>query len=210
MLAKVDSRERKTMKLAIGTAFFVLLASAPAYPRQEPDREKAKDKSSPQEDPKKQEREKQKPQQQERERQQQDRQQEKQEKDQSERARQQQAGKHQQQAEKDRSKQDKEVLERERRDQTNTQPSRRDGANRNARRVRQEDFSAHFGREHRFRVERRDDRRFNYGGYWFEFGDRWPSAWSYDDDVYVDEIDGGYYLIDPVHPGLRVLVIVVD
>jgi hypothetical protein len=47
------------------------------------------------------------------------------------------------------------------------------------------------------------------GGYWFEYTDPWPGDWSYDDDVYVDEIDGEYYLIDPVHPGIRVFVIVV-
>ena len=28
--------------------------------------------------------------------------------------------------------------------------------------------------------------------------------------VYVDEIDGEYYLIDPVHPGIRLLVIISD
>jgi hypothetical protein len=59
-------------------------------------------------------------------------------------------------------------------------------------------------------VERRDDRRFNYGGYWFQYSDSWPSGWSYDDDVYIDQVDDDYYLIDPVHPGVRIIVYVVD
>jgi hypothetical protein len=59
-------------------------------------------------------------------------------------------------------------------------------------------------------VERRDDRRFRYSGYWFEFAEPWPADWSYDDDVYVDDIDDEYYLIDPVHPGIRILVYVVE
>ena len=42
------------------------------------------------------------------------------------------------------------------------------------------------------------------------YNDPWPTEWSYDDEVYVDEIDGEYYLIDPVRPGLRILVIVQD
>jgi hypothetical protein len=29
-------------------------------------------------------------------------------------------------------------------------------------------------------------------------------GWGWDDDVYIDYIDGGYYLLDPFHPGVQV------
>jgi len=51
--------------------------------------------------------------------------------------------------------------------------------------------------------------RFNYGGYYFGFYDPWPSDWGYSDDVYVDYIDGQYFLIDPEHPGPRLMINVV-
>jgi hypothetical protein len=60
-------------------------------------------------------------------------------------------------------------------------------------------------------VRRSDDRRFNYGGYYFQYTDAWPSDWNYDnDDVYIDYIDGEYYLINPRHPGVRLLVVIAD
>src|ERR1700689_4209706 len=74
-------------------------------------------------------------------------------------------------------------------------------------------FHSHFGREHTFHVGHPvivgGQSRFQYGGYWFGFGEAWPVGWGYTDDVYVDYIDGQYYLIDPVHPGLRLALIVV-
>ena len=51
--------------------------------------------------------------------------------------------------------------------------------------------------------------RFQYGGYWFGFVQPWPVAWYYTDDVYVDYIDGGYYLYNPYYPGTRVSINVV-
>ncbi|HME06099.1 MAG TPA: hypothetical protein VKG25_03580 [Bryobacteraceae bacterium] len=45
-------------------------------------------------------------------------------------------------------------------------------------------------------------RRFQYGGFWFNAIDPWPVAWLYSDDVYVDYMNGGYFLCDPVHPGV--------
>jgi hypothetical protein len=47
-------------------------------------------------------------------------------------------------------------------------------------------------------------------GYWFELIDPWPADWSYSDDCYIDYIDEEYFLIDPVHPGIRIAVIVVE
>lgn len=74
-------------------------------------------------------------------------------------------------------------------------------------------FHSHFGREHTFHVGHPvivgGQSRFQYGGYWFGFGEVWPVGWAYTDDVYVDFIDGQYYLIDPVHPGPRLALVVV-
>ena len=68
-------------------------------------------------------------------------------------------------------------------------------------------FRANFGREHRFRVNQTDysrDRRFQYGGYWFAFVDPWPANWLYTQDVFVVDIDGVYYLCNPMYPGVNI------
>jgi hypothetical protein len=51
--------------------------------------------------------------------------------------------------------------------------------------------------------------RFQYGGFWFGFENPWPEGWYYTDNVYVDFIDGGYYLCNPYYPGARVGISVV-
>jgi hypothetical protein len=75
-------------------------------------------------------------------------------------------------------------------------------------------FRSHFGREHTFRVSRpvvvEGRPRFQYSGYWFEFVNPWPQGWSYDDDCYIDYVDDGYYLFDPRHPGVSILVVVIS
>jgi hypothetical protein len=67
-------------------------------------------------------------------------------------------------------------------------------------------FRASFGSGHTFHVNRaefaRGSRRFQYGGFWFDMVNPWPVAWLYTDAVYVDYISGGYFLCDPVHPGV--------
>src|SRR6202050_2200247 len=67
-------------------------------------------------------------------------------------------------------------------------------------------FRASFGRSHTFHVNRSEfaggSRRFQYGGYWFALVQPWPAAWLYTDNVYVDYMNGGYFLCDPVHPGV--------
>jgi cell division protein FtsN len=208
------------MKLAIGVTLLMLAIGAPTYALQEPDKDK--EKPPKQEEPRKQEPERQQPP--EKEKPPQEKPQEKQpqrdtqkpDKEQTDRARQaekqqqqnekqqQQTVKQEQQTEKDRATQEQS----QRDEHNNVQPAQRDAGNRNVRRIPDQDFRTHFGREHAFRVARRDDRRFNYGGYWFEYSQPWPAGWSYDDNVYVDDIDGEYYLIDLVHPGLRLLLIV--
>jgi hypothetical protein len=69
-------------------------------------------------------------------------------------------------------------------------------------------YKANFGRQHTFRVSQGDysSGRFQYGGYWFGFGDAWPSNWLYTQDVYVIEIDGVYYLCNPVYPGVNLVL----
>ena len=69
-------------------------------------------------------------------------------------------------------------------------------------------YKANFGREHTFRVSQGDysSGRFQYGGYWFGFGGAWPSNWLYTQDVYVVEIDGMYYLCNPMYPGVNLVI----
>ncbi len=69
-------------------------------------------------------------------------------------------------------------------------------------------YASNFGSGHSFHVNRDDyeRRRFEYGGYSFGFIDPWPIGWGYSDDVYVIYSDGGYYMYDRVHPGLRISV----
>jgi len=77
-------------------------------------------------------------------------------------------------------------------------------------RIPEDHFRANFGREHVFVINRpvivEGHPRFQYGGYWFGFAEPWPVGWYYTDNVYVDYIDGGYYLYNPVHPGFRIVV----
>lgn len=68
----------------------------------------------------------------------------------------------------------------------------------------------HFGREHRFVIERpvivAGHPRFQYGGYWFVIGRPLPPGWRYTDEVYVDYIDGGYFMCSPRHPGVHISI----
>jgi hypothetical protein len=75
-------------------------------------------------------------------------------------------------------------------------------------RISNDHYAAHFGREHSFHVHRGDydHRRFRYGGYAFGFIDPWPMAWGYSDDVYVEYDDGGYYMYNRFHPGMRISI----
>ncbi len=80
-------------------------------------------------------------------------------------------------------------------------------------RIPEEHFRAHFGREHTFVINRpvivESRPRFQYSGYWFEIVEPWPVDWAYTDDCYIDYIDDTYYLFDPLHPGVRLVVVVV-
>lgn len=73
-------------------------------------------------------------------------------------------------------------------------------------------FHAHFGQSHHFNAKTVivvGQPQFVYGGYNFEFIDAWPADWAYTDDVYIDYIEGEYFLFDVLHPGVRVAVFVV-
>jgi len=81
------------------------------------------------------------------------------------------------------------------------QPAQRGGG-----RIPDDRYRANFGQEHRFRVNQSDynNRRFQYGGYWFGFEGAWPSNWLYTQDVFVVEIDGVYYLCNANYPGVNI------
>lgn len=80
-------------------------------------------------------------------------------------------------------------------------------------RIPDDRFHANFGQEHIFVISEPvivgGYSRFQYSGFWFGFLDPWPEGWYYTDDVYVDFIDGGYYLCNPYYPGARVSISVV-
>jgi hypothetical protein len=83
-------------------------------------------------------------------------------------------------------------------------------------RIPDKDLKAHFGQQHKFAVKQvittrtivPNQTRFIYSGYTFVFVDPWPMGWGFDDDCYIDYIDGGYFLFDPVHPGMRVTLLI--
>jgi len=95
--------------------------------------------------------------------------------------------------------------------QQKTQPSKVNGGNGGGGahgRISDEHYRASFGNSHRFHVSEGDFRnhRFQWGGYSFGFIDPWPAGWLYTDDVYVEYIDGGYYMFDAFHPGIRISI----
>jgi hypothetical protein len=80
------------------------------------------------------------------------------------------------------------------------QPARAHG------RIPDDRYRASFGSGHTFHVNRAEfaggPGRFQYGGYSFITVDPWPVAWLYTDNVYVEYLNGGYFLCDPIHPGV--------
>ena len=77
-------------------------------------------------------------------------------------------------------------------------------------RIPDDRFKANFGQGHTFRVSQGDynNRRFQYGGYWFGFAGVWPSNWLYTQNVYVVDIDGVYYLCNAMYPGVNIALTV--
>jgi outer membrane biosynthesis protein TonB len=80
-------------------------------------------------------------------------------------------------------------------------------------RIPEERFRSNFGHEHSFRMGNPvlvgGYSRFQYSGFWFGFVEPWPAGWYYTDDVYIDYVDGGYYMYNPYYPGARFAISVV-
>jgi hypothetical protein len=77
-------------------------------------------------------------------------------------------------------------------------------------RIPDDRFRAHFGRGHAFRMGPpkfiNGYHRFQYSGYWFGYNNRWPSGWDYNDNVYIDYVGGAYYMYNPTHPGIHIIL----
>lgn len=87
-------------------------------------------------------------------------------------------------------------------------------AGEHGKRIPDDKFRAHFGRQHTFHVQR--ERVINvsqpvvvYGGYSFQLVEAWPLDWGFDDDCYIDYVDGEYFLFNAFRPGIRIAVFVV-
>lgn len=83
-------------------------------------------------------------------------------------------------------------------------------------RIPEDRFRGYFGQDHWFRIGglpfmvEAGYPRFQYQGYWLDILDPWPANWGdgwYDnDDVYVADQDGGYYLFNRRHPGIGIAI----
>ena len=208
------------LKYVLGAIALSLLLADAVYPQQEQEKEKPAQREQKRSEPAKQQpaqkqeqqKQEQKTQQQSAKQQQQEQKQQKNEQKQSEQAnkqrqeQQKQLTKQQQEDQKQQQKQQQQVAHQQRQGTQVQQGQRSDHDS--GRRIPDDRFRASFGREHHFRVEHVDNRRFHYGGYWFTFTDVWPVGWVYTDDFYIDFIDGQYYLIDLSHPGFQLLLVV--
>src|ERR1700683_5266462 len=80
-------------------------------------------------------------------------------------------------------------------------------------RIPDDRFRANFGESHTFVINEPvlvgGYSRFQYSGFWFGFVEPWPDGWYYTDNVYVDYVDGEYFLINPYYPGARVGISVI-
>jgi hypothetical protein len=92
------------------------------------------------------------------------------------------------------------------------QPALRLSARGNSR-IPDDRFKASFGAGHDFHMGNPvmvgGYSRFQYSGFWFGFVEPWPVGWYYTDAVYIDYVDGGYYMFDPYYPGARFAISVV-
>jgi len=93
-------------------------------------------------------------------------------------------------------------------DEARHEEARHDEHVQERRRIDDEHFRAHFGHDHHFAIRHvtivGGRPHFAYGGYNFEIVDAWPAGWSYRDNCYIDFVDGGYFLFNLAHPGIRI------
>jgi flagellum-specific peptidoglycan hydrolase FlgJ len=211
------------LKYILGGAALSLILAGTAYPQQEQEKEKPqqqeqKPAEKPAEKPKTQQKQEQSAKQQQGEQKQEQKNEQKQEKqtarqqgEQPKQAEQPNRERQDQQKQVTRQQQDEQKQQQRQQQQVAKQQHNDDRdqhADRGHGRIPDDRFRASFGREHHFRVEHVDNRRFQYGGYWFTFNEGWPVGWAYTDDFYIDFIDGQYYLIDLSHPGVQLLLVV--
>jgi type IV secretory pathway VirB10-like protein len=79
-------------------------------------------------------------------------------------------------------------------------------------------FKSNFGQQHRFTVNRVVTQRtvvagqtqFVYSGYTFVIMNPWPAGWAYTDDCYIDYMNDEYVLVDVLHPGIYIALLVVS
>ncbi len=75
-------------------------------------------------------------------------------------------------------------------------------------RISNANYSAHFGHGHSFHMGRPQMiggyNRFQYGGYSFGYNEGWPVGWDYNDDCYVEYVDGAYFMYNFRHPGMHI------
>jgi len=92
------------------------------------------------------------------------------------------------------------------RHQTQTVASNRGGGRYG--RISDASYQSHFGHDHSFHMGRPEMmggyNRFQYGGYSFGYNQGWPVGWGYNDDFFVEYIDGAYYLCDLRFPGIQI------
>jgi hypothetical protein len=101
----------------------------------------------------------------------------------------------------------------ERREEEHHEAEHREAEHRaEVRRIDDAHFRAHFGHDHHFAIRTvtmvGGRPHFAYGGYNFEIVDAWPHGWSYRDNCYIDFVDGGYFLFNLAHPGIRISITV--
>jgi len=207
------------LKYIIGAAALSFVLAGTAYPQQEQEKEKPKqEEQKPAEKPKTQQKQdQQSAKQQQGEQKQEQKNDQKQEKQsarqQGEQPKQsEQPNRERQDQQKQVTKQQQDEQKQQQRQQQQVAKQQRDDRDQHSDhghgRIPDDRFRSSFGREHHFRVGHFDNRRFQYGGYWFSFNEGWPVGWAYSDDFYIDFIDGQYYLIDLSHPGVQLLLVV--
>jgi hypothetical protein len=86
----------------------------------------------------------------------------------------------------------------------------------NGYRIPEDRYHSYFGPSHGFRIYSEPVvivggfPRFQYQGFWFGFVDPWPEYWAANwyenDDVYVEYVDGGYYMYNRQYPRDRLAI----